>query len=120
MAGRGAGGRGAGSYAQRFSGPTGPGLGPIRRAGPPDQAAAGRAADQARVDGGFRARPGADAAAGRAHLARLQSGFDGRGRQSRPLQDQVSRSWEPGRDFVWLTEPEWRSLIPATPELGTA
>jgi hypothetical protein len=30
-----------------------------------------------------------------------------------PYKTRVSRSWEPGRDFAWLTEPEWRSLIPA-------
>jgi hypothetical protein len=27
---------------------------------------------------------------------------------------------EPNRDFVWLREAEWRSLIPANPEKGTA
>jgi hypothetical protein len=35
-----------------------------------------------------------------------------------PYKTKVSRSWEPGRDFVWLTESEWRSLIPASPEPG--
>ena len=37
-----------------------------------------------------------------------------------PYKTKVSRSWEPGRDFVWLTESEWRSLIPATPQPGAA
>src|SRR5262249_13675894 len=31
-----------------------------------------------------------------------------------PYKTKVSRSWEPGRDFAWLTESEWRSLLPAT------
>lgn len=35
-----------------------------------------------------------------------------------PYKTKVSRSWEPGRDFVWLTESEWQSLIPAAPEPG--
>jgi hypothetical protein len=35
-----------------------------------------------------------------------------------PYKTEVSRSWEPGRDFVWLTEAEWRSLIPAEPQPG--
>jgi hypothetical protein len=37
-----------------------------------------------------------------------------------PYKTKVSRSWEPGRDFAWLTEPEWRSLIPSAAEPGTA
>jgi hypothetical protein len=35
-----------------------------------------------------------------------------------PYKTEVSRSWEPGRDFVWLTEDEWRSLIPTDPKVG--
>jgi hypothetical protein len=30
----------------------------------------------------------------------------------------VSRSWEAGRDRLWLTEQEWRSLIPERPRQG--
>jgi hypothetical protein len=35
-----------------------------------------------------------------------------------PYKTNVSRSWEPGRDFAWLTEAEWQSLLPATPRPG--
>ena len=30
----------------------------------------------------------------------------------------VSRSWEAGRDRLWLTEEEWRSLVPERPRQG--
>ena len=32
----------------------------------------------------------------------------------------VARSLEPGRDHLWLTEAEWRALIPASSEPGAA
>jgi hypothetical protein len=35
-----------------------------------------------------------------------------------PYKTEVSRSWEPGRDFVWLTEEEWRSLVPTDLKAG--
>jgi hypothetical protein len=31
----------------------------------------------------------------------------------RPYQAEVARSREPGRDHLWLTEAEWRALVPA-------
>jgi hypothetical protein len=35
-----------------------------------------------------------------------------------PYKTKVSRSWEPGRDFVWLTAAEWRSLVPTSARPG--
>jgi hypothetical protein len=35
-----------------------------------------------------------------------------------PYKTDVARSWEPGRDFAWLTKSEWQSLVPAPLESG--
>jgi hypothetical protein len=43
---------------------------------------------------------------------------DGAGRLQVYRLPRAHLSQEPGRDFLWLTEPEWRSLVPARAEPG--